>query len=158
MFKFWQPVANRNNSNRSFEQVVTGIWQDFIVLLPFMKRWTLSFPIHSSWVFQQAVASDSAASNSCQSVSDKIAVIQPLVWMGLQVKKLSKLKKIITEREKDSNMATPIILPSLLPIYGKQRPLVGFVVPIKKLVTQHNKCLNIHGDYVGKNFIPLSRL
>ncbi len=44
------------------------------------------------------------------------------------VKKLSKLKKIITEKEKDSNLATPVILPTLLSMNVKQRPLVSFAV------------------------------
>ncbi len=44
--------------------------------------------------------------------------------------KLSKLKKIIMENEKDSNMATPINLPILLSMNGKQCPLVSFAVPM----------------------------
>ncbi len=46
------------------------------------------------------------------------------------VEKLSKLKKISMENEKDSNMATPIFLPTLISKNGKQRPLVSFAVPI----------------------------
>ncbi len=51
---------------------------------------------------------------------------------------MSKLKKIIMENEKDLNMATPIILPTLLSMKGKQRPLVSplvsFAVPIGLLI------------------------
>ncbi len=78
-FKIWQPVISRANLDRSFEPVVAGIWQYFIVLSPFVKRWTHFFPIHSSWAFERTVASCSAASNSCQSTSDGITAIQLLV-------------------------------------------------------------------------------
>ncbi len=40
MYKIWQPVASRGDSDRSFEQVVNRIWQDFNVLSPFTKRWS----------------------------------------------------------------------------------------------------------------------
>ncbi len=40
-----------------------------------------------------------------------------------KVEKLSKLKKIIIESEKDSKMAASIILPNLLSMNGKQRHL-----------------------------------
>ncbi len=80
MFKIWQPVV----LDHAFEQVVLGIWQDFILLPLFTKRWTESFPIHSTWVFEHAVASGSAASNSCQPASDRIVAIQSLVWTGLR--------------------------------------------------------------------------
>ncbi len=60
------------------------IWQDFIVLPHFMKRRTHSFPIHSSWEFEHAVASGSVAGNSCQTASERIAAIQLLVWTSLK--------------------------------------------------------------------------
>ncbi len=47
-----------------------------------------------------------------------------------KVEKLSKLKKIIMEKKKDSNMIPPIILPILLSMNGKQHPMVSFAVPM----------------------------
>ncbi len=41
------------------------------------------------------------------------------------VEKLSKLKKIIMENEKNSNMATPIILPTFLSMKTELKIIIG---------------------------------
>ncbi len=51
-----------------------------------------------------------------------------------KAEKLSKLKKIIMEKEKNSNMVTAIILPTHFLVNKKQRPL-SFAVPILNIST-----------------------
>ncbi len=80
----------------------------------------------------------------CYSTVLRYMSVPTLRISSYKVEKLSKLKKIIMEKEKDSNMATPIILPTLLSINGKQRPLVSFAVPI---VLSENRMKNIEIGY-----------